>query len=194
MSMQKLSNITGLLICLCMHACAHPCQRIITHYCLMMSCGVTNLDCYWFRKWLGTCSVPSHHLNQCWLMNNWTHRNKLQWNLNQNTFFFQENVFKNVCKVVAILLMWYSISSLFGYWTALHGQFKVWCIHLRVFFILFLIYMFNVYVYISWYLYFPYIMLIYIYIYFNFLCGSVSVSLQSTQVIANGWTSVIHLF
>ena len=80
-------------------------------------------------------------------------------------FFFQENVFKNVCKVVAILLMWYCISSLFGYWTALHGQFKVWCIHLRVFFILFLIYMFNVYVYISWYLYFPYIMLIYIYLF-----------------------------
>ena len=28
--------------------------------------------------------MPSHHLNQCWVIVNWTLRNKLQWNCNQN--------------------------------------------------------------------------------------------------------------
>ena len=40
------------------------------------------------RLWLGTCSVPSHYLNQYWLIVNWTPRNKLQWNLNKNTNVF----------------------------------------------------------------------------------------------------------
>ena len=29
-----------------------------------------------------------HYLNQCWLIINWTLRNKLQWNSNQNTKYF----------------------------------------------------------------------------------------------------------
>ena len=46
----------------------------------------------------------SHYRNQCWLIVNWTLRNKLQWNLNQNTkLFIRENSFENVCKMVAIL-------------------------------------------------------------------------------------------
>ena len=32
--------------------------------------------------------VPSHYLNQCWLAVNWTTRNNLQWNLDQNTRIF----------------------------------------------------------------------------------------------------------
>ena len=50
--------------------------------------------------------APSHYLNQCSLIVNWIPRNKLQWNLNQNTKLFiqQENVFeKVVCKMSAIL-------------------------------------------------------------------------------------------
>ena len=31
-------------------------------------------------------SVPSHYLNQCWDIVNWTLRNKLQWNLNRNLY------------------------------------------------------------------------------------------------------------
>ena len=43
------------------------------------------------------CSAPSHYLNQCSLIVNWTPRNKLQWNLNQNPIIFiQENAFENV--------------------------------------------------------------------------------------------------
>ena len=44
-------------------------------------------------------------LVQCWNIVNWTLRNKLQWNLNRNSYIFiRENAFKNVVwKKVAIL-------------------------------------------------------------------------------------------
>ena len=32
-------------------------------------------------------SAPSHYLNQCWVMLNWTLRNKLQWNFNKSFSF-----------------------------------------------------------------------------------------------------------
>ena len=38
---------------------------------------------HWFRQWLATCSVPS--LNQWWLFVDCIFRNKLKWNLDQNT-------------------------------------------------------------------------------------------------------------
>ena len=34
---------------------------------------------HWFRQWLGVWSAPSHYLNPCWDIVNWTHRNKLKW-------------------------------------------------------------------------------------------------------------------
>ena len=60
---------------------------------------------HWFRQWLVAYSAPSHYLNQCWVIVNWTHRNKLQWNLNQNTkLFIHENTSENiVCHMAAIL-------------------------------------------------------------------------------------------
>ena len=44
-------------------------------------------------------------LNQCWHIVNWTLRNKLQWNLNQNSYIFiHKNAIENVVyKMVAIL-------------------------------------------------------------------------------------------
>ena len=33
-------------------------------------------------------SVPSHYLNQHWNILNWTLRNKIQWNLNRNSYSF----------------------------------------------------------------------------------------------------------
>ena len=49
-------------------------------------------------------SAPSHYLSQCSNIVNWTLRNKLQWNLNRNSYsFIQENVFENVvCKMASI--------------------------------------------------------------------------------------------
>ena len=60
---------------------------------------------HWFRWWLGAYSAPSHYLNQCLNIVNWTLRNKLWWNFNQNSnFFIQEYTFENVfCEMAAIL-------------------------------------------------------------------------------------------
>ena len=62
-----------------------------------------NTNHYWFRFF--ACLAPSHHLNQCWNIVNWTFRNKLQWNINKNyNIFSQENVFISaVCETAAIL-------------------------------------------------------------------------------------------
>ena len=43
------------------------------------------------RQWivsdncLSPYSVPGHYLNKCWVVVNWTLRNKLRWNFNHNT-------------------------------------------------------------------------------------------------------------
>ena len=49
-------------------------------------------------------SAPSHYLNQCLVIVNWTNSNKVQCNFNQNSIFFiQENAFENVaCEIAAI--------------------------------------------------------------------------------------------
>ena len=50
-------------------------------------------------------SPPSHYLNQCWSIVNWTLKNKLYWIFNRNhNIYIQETAFKNaVCEMVAIL-------------------------------------------------------------------------------------------
>ena len=49
--------------------------------------------------------MPSHYTNQCWVLVDWTLRNKLQWNFNQNTkLFVHKNASENiVCGMAAIL-------------------------------------------------------------------------------------------
>ena len=49
--------------------------------------------------------APSHYLDQCWIIVNWTLGNRLQWNLNWNSsIFIQENTFESVvCEMAAIL-------------------------------------------------------------------------------------------
>ena len=52
------------------------------------------------------CSSCSS-LNQCWNIANWTPRNKLQWNLNWNSYIFiQENAFQNVIRKMVAILSW----------------------------------------------------------------------------------------
>ena len=50
-------------------------------------------------------SAPSHYLNQCCRLINWTLSNKFQWNLNLNSnIFIKENAFENIiCEMVTIL-------------------------------------------------------------------------------------------
>ena len=59
----------------------------------------------YIRKWLVAWTVPSHYLKQCWIIVNWTLRNKLQWNRNRNSkFFIQENALEHVvCEMASIL-------------------------------------------------------------------------------------------
>ena len=49
--------------------------------------------------------APSHYLNQCWNIVNWTLRNKLQWNFNRNSnIFIRENALENgVCEMASSL-------------------------------------------------------------------------------------------
>ena len=49
--------------------------------------------------------APSHYLNQCWNIVNLTLWNKLQFNVNQNSYtFIQENAFENVVWKMATIL------------------------------------------------------------------------------------------
>ena len=50
-------------------------------------------------------SAASHYLNQCWVIVNWTLRNKIQWSFNQSIkIFIHENASENiVCEMAAIL-------------------------------------------------------------------------------------------
>ena len=50
-------------------------------------------------------SAPSHYLNRCWDIVNWTIRNKFQWNFNRYSYIFiHENAFENVvCEMASIL-------------------------------------------------------------------------------------------
>ena len=51
--------------------------------------------------------MQSHYLNLCWNIVNCTLRNKLQWNLNRNSYIFiQENAFENVVWKEAAILFW----------------------------------------------------------------------------------------
>ena len=60
---------------------------------------------HWFRYWLVAWTAPSHYLKQCWIIVNWSLRNKLQWNFNRNSnIFIQENALEHVvCEMASIL-------------------------------------------------------------------------------------------
>ena len=48
--------------------------------------------------------APSHYLNQCWNIVNWTLRNKHHWNFNRNSnIFIKENAEDLVCEMASIL-------------------------------------------------------------------------------------------
>ena len=55
-------------------------SAVLTHLLLVLHICVS--------KWLVAYSTPSHYLNQCWVIVNWTLRNKLQWNLKKLNLWF----------------------------------------------------------------------------------------------------------
>ena len=85
--------------------------RFLTHWVWMTHICIGNLI---FIGSDNALSAPSHYLNQCWIIVNWTLANKLQWNFNRNSFIFiQENAFQNVVwKMAAILSQPQCVNSL----------------------------------------------------------------------------------
>ena len=71
----------------------------VTHIC------VGKLTIIGSDNWLVAWTAPSNYLNQSWDIVSWTLRNKLQWNLKQNSVVsIQENAFENgVCEMASIL-------------------------------------------------------------------------------------------
>ena len=71
----------------------------MTHIC------VNKAGHHWFRYCLVAWPAPSHYLNQCWNIVNWTLGNKLQWNLNQSLhIFIHEKTLENVVRKMAAIL------------------------------------------------------------------------------------------
>ena len=69
--------------------------NVLTHLTLVLHIWISKLD-----QWLVTFSVPSHYLNQCCVIVNYTLRNNFHEIFNQNTeIFIHENVLEiAVCK------------------------------------------------------------------------------------------------
>ena len=77
----------------------------LTHIPLVPHIWISESSQHWFRELLVTYSARSHYLNQLWVIVNWTLRNKLQLNFNQDIkLFYCENASKNiVCEMSAML-------------------------------------------------------------------------------------------
>ena len=91
----------------------------LTHWGLMMHICVSKLTI--IVSYSVAWSAPSHYLHQCWNIVNWALRNKLQWDLNWNSYIFiQENTLKNVVrKMMAILSRPQCVKcGLSGFWWA----------------------------------------------------------------------------
>ena len=77
------------------------CDSTLDHICMQHSKSLANNNSWHAPIWVPECRIyatvirvsigsdnglsPIHYLNQCWDIVNWTFRNKLQWNINQNT-------------------------------------------------------------------------------------------------------------
>ena len=90
----------------------------LTHLPLVLHIYISESGQHWYRQWFVAYLSPSHYLNQCWVIANWTLRNKLQWNFNQNTqhFIHKTSSANTVCEMAAILSR--------GRWVNLH---TMWC-------------------------------------------------------------------
>ena len=88
--------------------------------------------------------APSHYLNQCWNIINWTLRSKFQWILNHNSYIFIQdgrnkmaaifqmtflNVFKNVIWEMAAILsrpQYVKIKGTTSHWAEFSRTFSHW--------------------------------------------------------------------
>ena len=89
-----------------LHLCDTPVfVRALTHWGRVTHICASKPYHHWVRHWLVAWTAPSHYLNECWYIVNWTLRKKCQWNINRNSnIFIQENAFvRVVCEISAIL-------------------------------------------------------------------------------------------
>ena len=76
----------------------------LNHWGRVMHTCVNKLCHHWFRYWFVAWSAPSHHLNHCGYIDDWTPRNIFMWNSNKNKMIsMHENAFENVCEMATIL-------------------------------------------------------------------------------------------
>ena len=82
---------------------------------------------------VGTWTAPSHSLNQCWDIVNWTHGNKHQWNSNQNSYILiQEKAFENVVWKIAAILSWLQCVNITNTWQSMNQCIFLNCISLSL--------------------------------------------------------------
>ena len=102
-------SFRALVITFSQHISEAHCSLQIEHVTLAATAGTTtgalSLKTSYLKFNYVAYSAPSHYLHQCWNIVNWTIRNKILWNFNQNTkLFIHENAFENiVCQMAAIL-------------------------------------------------------------------------------------------
>ena len=91
--------------CKCIYISMYQPQWLLTHWGRVTHICISKPYHHWIRQWPVAWRAPSHHLNQCWYIVNWTFRIFLQWNFNQNSdIFIQENAFVSiVCEMSANL-------------------------------------------------------------------------------------------
>ena len=80
-------------------------ESLLMHLPLVPHICVIKVGQHWLRQWRAAFSAPSHYLNQCSLIANWTIRNKSRRNSNQNTkLFIHKSASENtVCEMAATL-------------------------------------------------------------------------------------------
>ena len=75
----------------------------LTHLPLVPPISISWSDGLWFRWWLVAYSAPSHYMNPCWVIVNWTHRNKhlveiwINVNTRPLTIFNRSNAYQQEC-------------------------------------------------------------------------------------------------
>ena len=97
-------SIMARLLTSCSHALSYiviinsrPALNIWTcnSFWLVMPYGITKFSLHWFKWWHFNYLWPSHCLKQCWHIIDWTLRDKMPWDSNQNIIIFShENAFK----------------------------------------------------------------------------------------------------
>ena len=64
---------------------------------LVLHICIGELGHHWFRQWCVACSAPSHYLNQCWLIVNWTPGKKFSVKFESEFYHFLSRKFIRRC-------------------------------------------------------------------------------------------------